>query len=240
MLRCFLGLFNAFGISMSLVDKSVFKSTLNLCALRIHAKDTSKTLTLLRDEALFSRPRMKRVVEVPEGDVGQRLVLLSERITTVEDLPRYEELQTEVQVLGITTYALHLGYEHMSVEEVLRRLLPVGVEVPSSFEQIGHIAHLNLRDEMLPYKSVIGQVIIDKTPTIKTVINKIGNIQNEFRTFPMEVLAGDPNFKVVIRESGAKFTFDFSRVYWNSRLQMVRVFLSLVCAHNTLFQRICW
>jgi hypothetical protein len=40
----------------------------------------------------------------------------------------------------------------------LQRLLPQGVEVPTSFEMVGHLVHLNLRDEQLPYKNVIGQV----------------------------------------------------------------------------------
>lgn len=43
---------------------------------------------------------------------------------------------------------------------ILQELLPKGWEVPSSFETIGHIAHLNLREEYLPFKHVIGQVRI--------------------------------------------------------------------------------
>ena len=39
-----------------------------------------------------------------------------------------------------------------------QKLLPAGVEIPSAFETIGHIAHLNLREELLPYKSLISQV----------------------------------------------------------------------------------
>lgn len=70
---------------------------------------------------------------------------------------------------------------------------------------------------MLPFKSIIGQVLIDKNPHIKTVVNKIGNIETEFRTFPMEVIAGKEDFNVSLKESGAKFSFNFATVYWNSR-----------------------
>ena len=34
----------------------------------------------------------------------------------------------------------------------------MGVEVPTAFETVGHIAHLNLKAEQLPHKHVIGQV----------------------------------------------------------------------------------
>lgn len=51
-------------------------------------------------------------------------------------------------------------------------LLPPGLDVPCSFETVGHIAHLNLRDELLPHKLVIGRVLLDKNTRLKTVLNK--------------------------------------------------------------------
>ena len=46
-------------------------------------------------------------------------------------------------------------------DEVLRKLLPENVEVPSSMEQVGHILHVNLGEEQLPHKKVIGEVLLD-------------------------------------------------------------------------------
>mmetsp|Transcript_4634 Transcript_4634/g.10180 ORF Transcript_4634/g.10180 Transcript_4634/m.10180 type:complete len:621 (-) Transcript_4634:85-1947(-) len=108
-------------------------------------------------------------------------------------------------------------YSLLTVDQVLRRIMPTEdntstttsnnnndnnnnnsdtpvpiEEIPSSFEIAGHIAHLNLRSESLPYKYLIGKAILDKNrPKIRMVVNKTGTIENEFRTFPMEMLAGD-------------------------------------------------
>lgn len=82
------------------------------------------------------------------------------------------------------------------------------------------VAHLNLRDQYLPYKHLIASVLLDKNPTIRTVINKIDTVgtQNEFRTFQYELLAGDPSLDVTVKELECVFRFDYSKVYWNSRL----------------------
>lgn len=96
-------------------------------------------------------------------------------------------------------------YNVLTVDQVLRHIIPIltspgeeevtgeGVkEIPSSFESAGHIAHVNLNEDALPYKYLIGKAILDKNrPKIRLVVNKIGNIENEFRTFPMEILAAE-------------------------------------------------
>jgi tRNA (guanine37-N1)-methyltransferase len=109
-------------------------------------------------------------------------------------------------------------------------------EIPVGFAIVGHVgtlcpalshfhlliipAHLNLRDQYLPYKHLIAEVLVDKNPVIKTVINKVDDVgeASEYRTFSFEVLAGDGNMNVEIKEEDCTFRFDYSRVYWNSRL----------------------
>ena len=66
-------------------------------------------------------------------------------------------------------------------------------------------AHLNLRDEQLPHKHLIAQVLLDKNaPRIRTVLNKLGTITNEYRVFAHEVLAGPPELDVTVREAGCE------------------------------------
>ncbi|KNC85171.1 hypothetical protein SARC_02628 [Sphaeroforma arctica JP610] len=88
----------------------------------------------------------------------------------------------------------------------------------AGFETIGHIAHFNLREDYLPFKEIIGRIVIDKNQHIKTVVNKLGNIDTTFRFFQMEVVAGEKNFITEVKESGCRFQFDYSCVYWNSKL----------------------
>lgn len=81
-------------------------------------------------------------------------------------------------------------------------------------------AHLNLRGHYLPYKALIAEVIMDKNPGIRTVINKIDDVgtESEYRTFSFELLAGDPDMEVETKKERCTFRFDYSKVYWNPRL----------------------
>jgi len=63
-----------------------------------------------------------------------------------------------------------------------------------------------------------GQVLLEKKPTLKTVVNKMNTIDTAFRTFQMELLAGEDNYVTVAKENGCSFEMDYSKVYWNSRL----------------------
>ena len=137
-------------------------------------------------------------------------------------------LENEPQSFRLGNHTIVLTYQDWTAEEILGRLLlPEKVkEIPSAFEAVGHLAHVNLRDELLPYKYLVGKVLLDKnSPRIRTVVNKLGSIDNKYRTFGMEVIAGDDSEKdgkswsdVIVKEEGCEYRLDFRKVYWNSRL----------------------
>ncbi|KAK8469516.1 hypothetical protein PHAVU_005G087700 [Phaseolus vulgaris] len=157
-----------------------------------------------------------------------RLLLLDERYAgrSVEELPEaikavlkeYAEKSTML-TLELVRCKLTLFYDYWQMTEVLETLLPAGMIIPSAFETVGHIAHLNLRDEHLPYKRLIAKVVLDKNrPKIGTVVNKIDSIQNEYRTMQLEVLAGNHSLVTTVVENGIRFQVDLATVYWSSRL----------------------
>ncbi|KAJ6731414.1 TRNA METHYLTRANSFERASE [Salix purpurea] len=204
-----------------MLDESKFDVDLKLWALRIPCQ-LCKAATRILNGYLLDKPRIKPITEDPTCQKN-RYVILSDRVRS-HDLSeispqKLDELKKlcEVQVIP---YLLTLGYSYWSADHVLKQILPPGVEVPSSFETIGQIAHLNIHDELLPYKDVIAKVIYDKNyPRIKTVVNKVGAITNEFRVPKFEILAGERDMVTEVKQYGAIFKLDYSLVYWNSRLE---------------------
>ncbi len=57
---------------------------------------------------------------------------------------------------------------------------------------------MNLRDEYLPYRFVIGRAVLDKNPSVRTVVNKLDSIDAQFRFFDMELLAGEDAYEVEV------------------------------------------
>lgn len=60
---------------------------------------------------------------------------------------------------------------------------------------------------------------LDKLSNIRTVVNKTDQIDTTFRFFKMELMAGEENYMAKVKENGCLFTLDYSKVYWNSRLE---------------------
>ncbi|XVE50422.1 hypothetical protein DITRI_Ditri01bG0161500 [Diplodiscus trichospermus] len=161
-----------------------------------------------------------------------RLLLLDERYGDkgLEELPEAikavlveENGENRTSTIELVRCKLILFYDYWLMNEILEALLPEGMIIPSAFETVGHIAHLNLRDEHLPYKNVIAKVVLDKNkPKIRTVVNKIDAIHNDYRTMQLEVLAGNHSLVTTVVENGLRFHVDLATVYWNSRLATER------------------
>ncbi|XP_075874178.1 tRNA (guanine(37)-N(1))-methyltransferase isoform X2 [Nelusetta ayraudi] len=205
---------------MTVLDKEAFTQTITVPALRVPTGVLNKVAKSLK-KSTIQRPGVPRVVQDQEGCSDFRLVLLDPH--KVSSPGSFSEAEAEALrsfnvAEDLHDYELQLTYHNLKSEEVLEAVLPQGQDVTSSFSRVGHIAHMNLRDHQLPYKNLIGQVIMDKNPGVTCVVNKTNMIDSTYRNFKMQVLAGEENMVAKVKENGVTYEFDFSSVYWNPRL----------------------
>ncbi|EIW63983.1 guanine-N-1-methyltransferase [Trametes versicolor FP-101664 SS1] len=204
------------GLKDGKLDKEPFRKVLPVLAAKVAPEKAGVLLkSSVMKRSLLDVPRVKSVARGPNDE---RLVLL--KYSDQADLTPEVQDFLQTQSAELVSHDIVFDYDYWTADEIIHAILPEEIEsgAPSGFATVGHLAHLNLRPEYLPYKYVIGQVILDKSPTCRTVINKLDNIANQFRVFRMELLAGEPDYVVTQSENGCQFTFDFREVYWNSRL----------------------
>lgn len=139
-------------------------------------------------------------------------------ITSWEDLPAELLEEMKIDESKFSFEEIEFTYQNWKSDELVKAILPEGLEPVTSYSKVGHILHMNIKDELLPYKSQIAQIFLDKTPGCRTIVNKAKSIDNTYRNFQIDLLAGDADYQVVTKENGSTFEFDFSAVYWNSRL----------------------
>ncbi|EDV20283.1 uncharacterized protein TRIADDRAFT_2329, partial [Trichoplax adhaerens] len=198
---------------MTELNRAAFNQVFQLPAIRIQPKLCSLFLRQLQSKT-FNQQRIPNI-QLDQTDKFKKIVLLHPQ-AQFDD----KELQFVRDHHGeLCSHHLPVNYDHWSVKDVLRAILrPDTDQAITSFESVGQIAHLNLRPPMQNYKKLIGQVILDKNPHLKTVVNKTSEIDNQFRVAPLEILAGDDCMITTVKENECQFRFDYSKVYWNSRL----------------------
>lgn len=127
---------------------------------------------------------------------------------------------TDVLEYNVVSLELLLNAHFFSHSELFQKFISSDFKL-SAYEMIGDIIHLNLTEEQIRHKQIIANILYFKTK--KTIINKIGKIENAFRFYKNEVLAGDPSLITIHNENGVKFKMNLNEVYWCSRLQNERI-----------------
>ncbi|GAA5811319.1 hypothetical protein MFLAVUS_004752 [Mucor flavus] len=191
---------------MTVLDREAFKAewtTLAICS----PSTAVKQLTTALEDKLLNVSRIKSVVPV-NNNAEKKYILLNLDIKDIKEALNDTQLEL-IKDYDIVPYRFQVDYDYWTTEQVLYSVMPEGdAETPSSFTTTGHIAHVNLKPENIPFKSLIAQVILDKNKKIKSVVNKTNEIDNTYRNFQMELLAGkDDMITELIVESNTSFPF---------------------------------
>ena len=220
---------------MESIIQRIKNKKVSLLALRTPITLISALLKEIKGKnLLYKRINTKHIIDDSLSSKN-KIILLNENIKSFNDSLMLKNFLNKYKSIETFIYDLELDYKSLSYEEILKELLPANIIIPTSYERIGHIAHYNLKEQHEEYKYTIAKVLMLKNNQIKTVVNKTSMIENQFRVFPMELLAGINKMYTTVIEHGIKFEFDFSKVYWNSRLSREHYrIINDISNHHTL------
>ncbi|XP_075225165.1 tRNA (guanine(37)-N(1))-methyltransferase-like [Lycorma delicatula] len=212
---------------MKHLDKNAFTKTVSFPSLVVE-------INLIRDIQALVKPYFSKLINFKplqdyENNVAvdnknkkcKKCFLLSpDLVSSFNSLD--ESVINSLKSKGITEknftfISKEVTFDNWKTEDMLEAVLPENLSF-SGYSIIGHIAHFNLRTELLDYKYVIGEIILNKVKGIRTVVNKINVIESTYRNFQMELICGENDMKAKLKENSCTFEMDFSTVYWNSRL----------------------
>lgn len=127
-----------------------------------------------------------------------------------------DELGLKISEDDFEEQAQTVGYQEIvEVPDELRGMLP------SSYDIVGSIAVLKLKEELVPYRKSIAQSIIEANKAVKTVLLDKG-VGGELRIRDVEVIAGEDTTVVTHREFGIQLEIDLAGIYFSPRLSAER------------------
>ncbi|VDO35872.1 unnamed protein product [Haemonchus placei] len=206
--------------------KEAFTTNITLLALRVDASNLSTIQRKVRLEKYLFK-NLGRIKNIMNADDSKHKLLLFDPNTLHENCVELKSLKSHIEslikehtgeiMLQWRPITLTVAFEDWDIRSIIKAVLPSDLDF-SSYSQTGHIVHVNLRENLLPYKRIIGQILLEKVSRCRTVVNKVDEIKSEYRNFELDLLAGVDDYVTETLEAGVRYRLDFSKVFWNSRL----------------------
>jgi len=95
-------------------------------------------------------------------------------------------------------------------------------ELFSAFDQIGDIIVIRIPEPLLSKKKIIGEILLEKVSTAKSVFYQSSDVEGDFRTRTLELVAGDNRTETEYKEYGCRFVVDVEKAFFSPRLSTER------------------
>jgi tRNA (guanine37-N1)-methyltransferase len=96
-------------------------------------------------------------------------------------------------------------------------------ELYGAFDQIGNIIVLRIPDTLLSKKKLIGQMLLEKVKTAKSIFYQSSPVEGDYRIRQLELLAGEDNTVTEYKEHGCRFKVDVEKTFFSPRLSTERL-----------------
>ncbi len=95
-------------------------------------------------------------------------------------------------------------------------------ELISAFDQIGDIIIVRIPNSLLSKKKIIGETLLNEVKVVRSVFYQASDVEGDFRTRNLEILAGEDNTETEYKEFGCRFTVDVENAFFSPRLSTER------------------
>ncbi|MDE1826388.1 MAG: class I SAM-dependent methyltransferase family protein [Thaumarchaeota archaeon] len=96
-------------------------------------------------------------------------------------------------------------------------------ELYGAFDQIGSIIILRIPDALLSKKKLIGEILLEKVKTAKSIFYQSSPVEGDYRIRQLELLAGENNTVTEYKEHGCRFKVDVEKTFFSPRLATERL-----------------
>ncbi len=190
--------------------------------IKIHKSYTSKILVILKKNGILDEKyKINKIDEYVMVPV-KHLDCLDKLI----DVP-YEAIQFDFTSKKI---------KKKSIKEILLEIIPRELHsfIPTAFDQIGEIAIIDIKNEILEFKEKIGSSILIFNKKISTVYRKSGKVDGVYRIRDLELIAGEDNPITIHKEHNIRFLIDVKRIYFSPRLAREHQRIASIVEKNEL------
>ncbi|HZY93586.1 MAG TPA: class I SAM-dependent methyltransferase family protein [Candidatus Bathyarchaeia archaeon] len=179
-------------------------------SVHVAKKNAEATLSLLRKlELLNERLRIRSVSDHVLFPLLREAVKTEKRQLQEIDSHRFGEDQFE-----------ELARTPRTIEDALAGIVPEAEyrDLPKSFDIIGDIAVLEVKQESARFEKQMGEAILRVHPNVRTVLAKEGPISGADRIRPVHHVTGERRTTTIHKEFGCSFKVDLSKAFFSPRL----------------------
>jgi tRNA (guanine37-N1)-methyltransferase len=90
--------------------------------------------------------------------------------------------------------------------------------LPRAIDFVGDIAIIEVPQELIAYKSALGEAILKANQNVRTVLAKAGAVSGTYRLREFTVIAGEPKTQTIHSEYGCQYYVDVAKAYFSPRL----------------------
>lgn len=90
------------------------------------------------------------------------------------------------------------------------------------FDVVGDIAITIIPPELTPMEREIGKAILKSNKRLRVVAKRVGHYGGEFRTLPLQIIAGENRKETIHKEHGVRLLLNVETVYYSVRMAAER------------------